>query len=224
MYEEKLFADSSEHPVLFTEPYNNLKINRENLTELMFEKYNCTAISFCKTPSLSAFANGRTTALVVDLGHENSTICPVADGYCLTQACTKIFVNGSKLLKCTEEMLSKKYNIDLTPMILINKKQVRNIGESPLFSLKNNLDELLNQFWINYHKMRLLQDFQTNTFMVNDCNLLKSSIKPPLFESEYEFPTGYRFDLTRQFHEDQDSFMIPELFFNDELQVFFYIL
>ena len=46
----------------------NTKEKREKLTEIMFEKYKIPAIFLCKSAVLSAFASGRSTALVLDGG------------------------------------------------------------------------------------------------------------------------------------------------------------
>ena len=50
------------------------------LCELMFEKYNVPAFFLVKNAVLSAFANGRSTALVVDSGSTHTSAVPVHDG------------------------------------------------------------------------------------------------------------------------------------------------
>ena len=46
----------------------------------MFEKYNVPAFFLVKNAVLSAFANGRSTALVVDSGSTHTSAVPVHDG------------------------------------------------------------------------------------------------------------------------------------------------
>ena len=59
---------------------------REQLCELMFEKYNVPAFFLVKNAVLSAFANGRSTALVVDSGSTHTSAVPVHDGvWCCVQ-------------------------------------------------------------------------------------------------------------------------------------------
>ena len=41
----------------------------------------------------------------------------------------------------------------------------------------------------------------------------------PINSLEYQFPTGYRFDLTKTFHHEHHALKIPELYFNEEFQV-----
>ena len=49
--------------MLFTEAPWNHKAKREQLTELMLEKYSVPAFFVCKTAVLAAFANGRATGM-----------------------------------------------------------------------------------------------------------------------------------------------------------------
>ena len=51
----------------------------------MFEKYNVPAFFLVKNAVLSAFANGRSTALVLDSGSSHTSAIPVHEGYVLQQ-------------------------------------------------------------------------------------------------------------------------------------------
>ena len=55
------------------------------MTEIMFEKYNVPAFFLCKNAVLAAFAAGRSTALILDSGYNQTTAIPVHDGYVLQQ-------------------------------------------------------------------------------------------------------------------------------------------
>lgn len=61
-------SESQLHPVLMSEASWNQRAKREKMTELMFEKYNVPAFFLVKNAVLSAFANGRATALILDSG------------------------------------------------------------------------------------------------------------------------------------------------------------
>ena len=63
----------------------NVRAKREKLTELMFEKYNIPAFYLVKNAVLAAFANGRSTGIVVDSGSTHTSAIPVYDGYVLSQ-------------------------------------------------------------------------------------------------------------------------------------------
>ena len=79
-YKKIIQSQSEYHPVLFSEAPWNKKDRREQLCELMFEKYNVPAFFLVKNAVLSAFANGRSTALVVDSGSTHTSAVPVHDG------------------------------------------------------------------------------------------------------------------------------------------------
>ena len=84
-YKKIIQSQSEYHPVLFSEAPWNKKDRREQLCELMFEKYNVPAFFLVKNAVLSAFANGRSTALVVDSGSTHTSAVPVHDGESLSE-------------------------------------------------------------------------------------------------------------------------------------------
>jgi actin-related protein len=57
-----------DHPVMMTEAPLNPKVNREKMTEIMFEKFNVPQFYLAIQQVLALFASGRTTGLVVDSG------------------------------------------------------------------------------------------------------------------------------------------------------------
>ena len=58
-----------ETPLLFSEYAIHNKENRMRLTEYMFEKYKIPAFFLVKDPVLNAFSCGRSSALILDSGH-----------------------------------------------------------------------------------------------------------------------------------------------------------
>lgn len=91
-----------ETPLLFTEPSLHNKDARIKLTEFMFEKYQVPAIFICKSPVLSAFACGRSTAVVVDSGLRTTYATPVHDGYALQKCIIKHDIGGANI---TEDLM-----------------------------------------------------------------------------------------------------------------------
>ena len=55
----------------------------------MFEKYNVPAFFLVKNAVLAAFANGRSTGLVLDSGASHTSAIPVHEGYVLQQVIIK---------------------------------------------------------------------------------------------------------------------------------------
>ena len=65
----------------------NTRQKREKLTEIMFEKYNVPAFFLCKNAVLSAFANGRSTGLVLDSGATHTAAVQSMTAMLLDKVC-----------------------------------------------------------------------------------------------------------------------------------------
>ena len=79
----------NEHPLLMSEDPLCSSSGREKLASLVFEKCNIPSFFLSKQPVLSCFANGKYTALVVDSGHNATTVTSVHDGLALRQSTIK---------------------------------------------------------------------------------------------------------------------------------------
>ncbi|WAR01135.1 ACL6A-like protein, partial [Mya arenaria] len=120
-YKRHIQSESQEHPVMMSEASWNSRGKREKLTEIMFEKYNVPAFFLCKNAVLSAFANGRSTGLVLDSGATYTTAVPVYDGYVLGQAIVKSPLAGDFIsLECRK--LMEELNIEVVPPYMIASK------------------------------------------------------------------------------------------------------
>lgn len=95
------------HPTLLTEPPLNPKANREKMTQVMFETFNCPAFYTSSNAVLSLYATRRTTGFVLDVG--DSVICaaPIYEGYVLPHATLKLNTGGRHLTETLAERLSK---------------------------------------------------------------------------------------------------------------------
>ena len=90
----------------------NVRAKREKLTELMFEKYNTPAFFMCKSAMLTAFANSRSTGLVIDSGATQTSALPVHDGYVRQQAIVKSPLAGDFITAQCRQMFEEQ-NIDI---------------------------------------------------------------------------------------------------------------
>ena len=166
IYKRNVQSDSELHPVLLSEPAWNERSKREKVTELMFEKFNVPAFFLCKTPVLSAFANGRSTGVILDSGATHTSAVPVHDGYVLRQGIVKSPLGGDFILMQAREML-QNLNIDIVPHYQIASKEEVKPDVAPKWVKKKNLPEV-TQTWQKYIINHTLEDFVASTLQVSD--------------------------------------------------------
>ena len=83
-----------EHPVILTEAPLNPKANRERMTQIMFETFGTASLYVILRATLSLYASGRSSGLVVNSGYNVTNFVPIVDGYCLPHAITKVDLAG----------------------------------------------------------------------------------------------------------------------------------
>jgi len=98
---------SSEHPVLLTEAPLNPHKNRKRMAEEFFERFNVPALNVCQQATLSLYASGRVTGLVVDSGHGVTHCVPVVEGFAMKHAITRMDVAGADVTEYLNILLKK---------------------------------------------------------------------------------------------------------------------
>ncbi|XP_076047871.1 brahma associated protein 55kD isoform X2 [Oratosquilla oratoria] len=187
-YSKCIKSESQYHPVLFSETSWNTRGRRERLCELMFEKYQVPAFFLVKSAVLSAFANGRSTGLVLDSGATHTSAVPVHDGYVLQHAIVKSPLGGDFLVNQAHNYL-KEHKIEVIPPYMIADKQVVKEGDKPKWVKKNNLPEIATS-WHNYMQKEVVRDFQQTMLHCSEAPYEEEAVASIPTEP-YEFPNGY---------------------------------
>ena len=140
---QSLRVNLMETPILFTENAIHNKEQRMKLTEYMFEKYKIPALFLVKDPVLCSFSCGRSSALVLDVGHKASIATPVHDGFALLKCIIKHNVGGEQLNTDLYNALKMKKNVDVRPRFSFKKKYVSTEGQEVMQLIDlGNTDEV----------------------------------------------------------------------------------
>eukprot|EP00941_MAST-03F_sp_MAST-3F-sp1_P003818 g3818.t1 len=104
---QNLAVSSEEHPVLLTEAPRNPTKNREKAAEVFFETFNAPALYISPQATLSLYASGRTTGVVLDCGDGVTHSVPVYQGYALPHAITRSDIGGRNVTEHLQLLLRK---------------------------------------------------------------------------------------------------------------------
>lgn len=107
VYEQELKTISEEHPVLLTEAPLNPRENREIAAQVLFETFNVPAIYTAVQATLSLYAAGRTTGVVLDVGDGVSHAVPVYEGFAVTSAVRRVDIAGRDVTEYMQTLLRK---------------------------------------------------------------------------------------------------------------------
>lgn len=205
-YKNVIQSEAELHPVLFSEAPWNQRAKREKLTEIMFEKYQVPAFFLVKNAVLAAFANGRSTGLVVDSGATYTAAVPVHEGFVLQNAIVKSPLAGDYVTHQCMNFLEQEKKIEIIPPYMIAAKEEVKMGDPPKWTRRSNLPEV-TQSWHNYMKRQVVQDFQSSVLQVSDAPYDEDSLST-ILHYPYEFPNGYNNEY------GMERFRIPEALFD----------
>jgi actin beta/gamma 1 len=154
-----LRIDPSEFPILLTEAPLNPRLNREKMTEIMFESFNVPAMYIATQAVLSLYASGRTTGCVIDIGDGVSHVVPIFEGFALTHAIQRVDLAGRDVTNYLRRLLRQSgYTFDSSA----DKETVRDIKEKLCYvALDPEKEIMLSKRVSGMQKNYMLPDGET---------------------------------------------------------------
>lgn len=136
--EENLNVPSEEHPVLLTEAPLNPAPHRERAAQCFFETFNVPGLFMSPQATLSLYASGRTTGVVLDVGDGVAHTVPVYEGFALPHAITRMDVGGRDVTEYMQLLLRKAGHPFHTSA---EREVVRSVKEALCYVAFNPADE-----------------------------------------------------------------------------------
>ncbi|KAK1925107.1 53 kda brg1-associated factor b [Papiliotrema laurentii] len=220
---DRLSVDPTEHPLMITEPAWNTPQSREKLAELVFEGEGVPATYFGSNGVLSAFAAGKPTALVLDVGYANSSAVPIVDGYAL-RAGTKRQPLGSQLILSqlrahfTTPTTDRPFLLSLAPRHLIAKRvPTPEPGTQPTPIFRQDRLDKTTESWRSWAENTVVDNWREACGEIVSHKGFDFATAKDLPSITYEFPDGYCGIFGEERYRFNEILFDPKNYFNQNV-------
>ncbi|KAM5535668.1 hypothetical protein V8D89_010655 [Ganoderma adspersum] len=209
-FSETMRCNPSEHPVLVTEAPWNTPANRERMAEIMFEEFQVPAFYIANTGVLNAFAAGKGSALVIDVGQSTASVTPVVDGFVLRKGLAHcalpqlVHAHAKHLLTNPTQT---RQGISLVPHQLIANRLPVDAGVAAKFTLREDRQAGTTESWRAWAENHEVEEWIQSIagILPQGWNDQVASAQGP---RHYEFPTGYN-----NYFTGMERYAVGEQFF-----------
>ena len=117
-------TNTEKTPILLIDSPATSMADRVRWAEILFEGYRAPSLCIGNSASLSIFAAGRTTGVVVDCGAGLTTSVPVFEGLALTHACTTMDYGGMDISLRLQRLLKERASctLNLTDTLILKER------------------------------------------------------------------------------------------------------
>lgn len=191
------FESNKGTPVLLTEPIWNSEASRKKSLEILLESMEFEACYLAANSSAVSFAMGRPTCLVVDIGHDVSTVSPVIDGMTLSKSSTRNYVAGKYLNHLIAKNLKPR---EIVPIFQVLKKKPDFVKRTLSFDVNESIINFANerQFFQEFKETLLhIAPKSLSSFKDELATQTKRSLEAPWGE-ELIFDADTRYSFAEQ--------------------------
>ncbi|CAG9461953.1 unnamed protein product [Pedinophyceae sp. YPF-701] len=206
IFADKLAVGAKDAPVMIAEPSDLPAASRQKLVEIMFETFQVPAVFLSKNHTLSMFATAKSSALVVDVGHQHAVCAAVHDGYVLQKTIVRNPVAGALLSELAHKVVTSATGNEVRPRYTFTRKQ----GASGDWTVEDADTTGITKSFHAYHTARVCGDIKEAV-----CKLSESKFTADELAShgsvKYELPDGQTIEI------DGQRFAVPEVLFDPSL-------
>ncbi|MCJ1474134.1 NuA4 histone acetyltransferase subunit [Lambiella insularis] len=173
MYDDMTAAESQEkpleeNPLLMTETGWNAGKGREKGIEIAMENWGCPAFWLARSGVCAAFAAGKPSALVIDVGASSISVTPVHDGTILRKGVVRTPLAGNFVSDQLRLLFSTSTpRIPLTPHYLVTSKTPVDAGAPAMATYRTFTPETApDPTFTRLQEERLLTEFKESVVQV----------------------------------------------------------
>lgn len=218
---KSLDIEIEDRPVLLTEPVWNTKKNKLKSLEIFLDFFNTPGFYLAKAPACCSFAVGRPNTLVVDIGHNITSVTPVLDGMTLSKNTMKTHYAGKFIDSQLISSFSQR-KIGLIPKFEVKSKKILKYSlkefadhETPVeeYVKKVGLPQHLTKSYVNFELQSLYNEMKETLIVVPETPIADSQKFE--YQSRYfELPTGLQVEFEKERYEIGDSLFNPSSYIN----------
>ncbi|TMW68539.1 hypothetical protein Poli38472_006007 [Pythium oligandrum] len=220
---ENLHVDSKEHPVITSTPAcfasdalaNAAATDAEKYMEMMFEKFDVPCFYMAKDAVLDAFAFGRSSALIAEIGAGATRVVPVFDGYPLQRPAQHSTIGGDQLSEYLVQLVSQKTPApEIRPRCCFTRK-VNQHGKLDTALLPTELitPPTMPTSYLQYMTSEVYRDMRETVCRASVTSLSEDKLQQlgAADEQRYELPDGQVLVLGRERYQVGECLLQPEL-------------